>query len=37
LKKNFNLMFDWLKDGGSQFKKLKLKYYTENFRGVTAA
>jgi hypothetical protein len=26
-----------LKDGGSEFSKLKLRYYTEDYRGVHAA
>ena len=30
-------MFKWLQDGGSQFDKLKLRYYTADYRGVHAA
>ena len=27
----------WLADGGSKFDKLKIRYYTEDYRGVHAA
>ena len=27
----------WLKEGGSIFDKLKIRYYTEDYRGVHAA
>ena len=37
LKSNFNKMFDWMKEGGAEFDKLKLRYYTESFRGIHAA
>ena len=30
-------MLKWLKDGGSQFDKLKIRYYSEDYRGVHAA
>lgn len=30
-------MFDWMKSGGAEFNKLKLRYYTEDYRGVHAA
>lgn len=30
-------MFDWMKSGGAEFDKLKLRYYTEDYRGVHAA
>ena len=30
-------MLKWLKDGGSKFDKLKIRYYTEDYRGVHAA
>jgi hypothetical protein len=30
-------MFDWLKSDGADFKKLKLRYYTEDYRGVHAS
>jgi hypothetical protein len=33
----FNAMFDWLKSDGADFKKLKLRYYTEDYRGVHAS
>ena len=30
-------MLQWLRDGGSQFDKLKIRYYTADYRGVHAA
>ena len=30
----FNEMFDWLRNDGAKFDKLKLRYYTEDYRGV---
>jgi hypothetical protein len=30
-------MFDWMQDGGSQFPKLKLRYYSADYRGVHAS
>lgn len=30
-------MFDWMQDGGSQFPKLKLRYYSVDYRGVHAS
>ena len=30
-------MLDWMRDGGAEFNKLKLRYYTEDYRGVHAA
>jgi len=30
-------MFDWMKEGGSQFPKLKLRYYSADYRGVHAS
>jgi len=30
-------MLNWLKDGGSNFDKLKIRYYVEDYRGVHAA
>ena len=30
-------MFDELKDNGAKIGKIKLRYYTEDFRGVHAA
>lgn len=36
-RKRFNKMFDWLASDGAKFDKLKLRYYTEDYRGVHAA
>lgn len=33
----FERMLEWLKNGGSQFDKLKIRYYTPDYRGVHAA
>lgn len=33
----FNELFRWMQEGGSEFDKLKLRYYTEDYRGVHAA
>jgi protein-histidine N-methyltransferase len=33
----FNTMFNWMKEGGATFPKLKLRYYTEDYRGVHAS
>jgi protein-histidine N-methyltransferase len=33
----FERMLKWLRDGGSQFDKLKIRYYTADYRGVHAA
>ncbi len=30
-------MEDWLKEGGSNFDKLKIRYYSDVYRGVHAA
>ena len=30
-------MLDWLRNGGSVFDKVKLRYYSENYRGVHAS
>lgn len=30
-------MLEWLKNGGSEFSKLKIRYYTADYRGVHAA
>lgn len=30
-------MLKWLAEGGSNFDKLKIRYYTEDYRGVHAA
>lgn len=36
-KDRFEVMFDWMKDGGAIFDKLKLRYYAADYRGVHAA
>lgn len=36
-RQRFERMLKWLKDGGSQFDKLKIRYYTADYRGVHAA
>ena len=36
-RKSFDDMFDWLKSEGAYFDKLKLRYYSEDYRGVHAA
>jgi histone-lysine N-methyltransferase SETD3 len=33
----FDRMLKWLKDGGSEYDKLKIRYYTTDYRGVHAA
>lgn len=33
----FEKLLQWLKEGGSQFDKLKIRYYTADYRGVHAA
>jgi hypothetical protein len=33
----FDKMLNWLKEGGSQFDKLKIRYYSQDYRGVHAA
>ena len=30
-------MFHWMKSGGAEFNKIKLRYYTEDYRGVHAS
>ena len=37
VKIKFNQMFKWLGTGGAEFGKIKVRYYTEDFRGVHAA
>ena len=37
VKIKFNKMFKWLEEGGAEFSKLKVRYHTENFRGVHAS
>ena len=36
-RKRFDRMLKWLADGGAKFDKLKIRYYTEDYRGVHAA
>lgn len=36
-KQRFNKMLDWLKKGGSTFDKLKIRFYSQDYRGVHAA
>jgi len=36
-RKRFQVLLDWMKNGGAEFDKLKLRYYSENYRGVHAA
>jgi len=36
-RKRFDSLLNWLKEGGSDFGKLKLRYYTADYRGVHAA
>ena len=36
-RKRFQNLIDWLKEGGAKFDKLKMRFYTEDFRGVHAA
>lgn len=36
-RQRFEKMLVWLKEGGSQFGKLKIRYYTADYRGVHAA
>lgn len=33
----YNQMLEWLHKGGAQFDKLKLRYYSDDYRGVHAA
>jgi len=33
----FGTMFDWMRSGGAEFPKLKLRYYTPDYRGVHSA
>jgi histone-lysine N-methyltransferase SETD3 len=33
----FETLLDWLKRGGSEFGKLKIRYYSADYRGVHAA
>ena len=36
-KVRFNRLLKWLKDGGSTFDKLKIRWYAPDYRGVHAA
>lgn len=36
-RQRFEKLLKWLKEGGSQFDKLKIRYYTADYRGVHAA
>lgn len=35
-RQRFNDLFSWMKSGGAQFDKLKLRYYSADYRGVHA-
>jgi hypothetical protein len=35
-RKRFTELLDWMDNGGSDFKKLKLRYYSDDYRGVHA-
>lgn len=36
-RKRFQNLLDWMQNGGADFSKLKLRYYSENYRGVHAS
>ncbi len=36
-RQRFDKLLKWLKEGGSEFDKLKIRYYTADYRGVHAA
>lgn len=36
-KQRFNRLENWLKEGGSQYEKLKIRFYNPIYRGVHAA
>jgi len=36
-RQRFERLLKWLKDGGSEFDKLKIRFYTADYRGVHAA
>ena len=36
-RQRFEKLLQWLRDGGSDFGKLKIRYYTADYRGVHAA
>jgi hypothetical protein len=33
----FEKLLTWMREGGSKFDKIKIRYYTEDYRGVHAA
>lgn len=35
-RKRFTELLEWMKEGGANYDKLKLRYYAENYRGVHA-
>lgn len=36
-KQRFNRMLEWLASGGSKFDKLKIRFYSPDYRGVHAS
>jgi len=36
-KERMETLFSWMKDGGSEFSKLKMRYYAPDYRGVHAS
>lgn len=36
-RQRFEKLLEWLKEGGSEFDKLKIRYYSDDYRGVHAA
>ena len=36
-RQRFETLLKWLEQGGSHFEKLKIRYYTADYRGVHAA
>ena len=36
-RKRFQNLLDWMQEGGADFSKLKLRYYSDNYRGVHAS
>ena len=36
-KDRMETLFKWMKEGGSQFSKLKMRYYAPDYRGVHAS
>ncbi len=36
-RQRFEKLLKWLREGGSQFDKLKIRYYSADYRGVHAA